>query len=71
MESLNAGGNVGTVADEFENEVEFLTRLLSIQDFEVVKKSLDSRILELQTVTDYAGEYSKMKVFYIILSKAS
>ena len=68
MESLNAGESLETektLSDEFESEVEFLNRLLSIQDLEVIKKSLDSRIQELQTVTDFAGEYSKMKVLEI------
>jgi magnesium transporter len=51
--------------DEFENETEFLQSLLSIQDQDQLYDRVKSRLEELETTTDYAKEYSKMKSYVV------
>lgn len=50
-------------SNEFESEVEFLTKISTMTDFEDVKKTIDERIQQLKQIHDYAGEYSKMQVY--------
>ena len=54
------------ILNEFnENEVDFLKRLLTIDDVDSMKKSIHSRLQHLVSITDYAGEYSRMPVFIL------
>ena len=56
------------ILNEFnENEVDFLKRLLTIDDVDSMKKSIHSRLQELVSITDYAGEFILFKIIYSLL----
>ena len=68
LEPLSSALEQVDILNEFnENEVDFLKRLLTIDDVVFMKKSIHSRLQELVSITDYAGEYSRMPVFFLFI----